>query len=77
MQCPAFDSGLPLGVCVDRAAEAPTARGDAGLRTDTQISVTRLSAMRIPCLLHDVSAVRLLHGVVPIAVEHDDWHRLH
>jgi hypothetical protein len=36
---------------MDRAAEAPAGRRDAGLRTDTQYGATILNAVRVPRLL--------------------------
>jgi len=77
VQCPDFDSNLSVGVGVDGATETSAARSDTRLCTDTQFSAARLSAMRFLCLLHDVRPVGLLHGVVPVTVEHDDRHRLH
>jgi hypothetical protein len=71
-----LDADVPPVVGMDRPAEAPASRGDAGQRLGTQAGALRQLPVGVPGLLHDVFPVRLLHGVVAVAMEHDHRHRL-
>ena len=74
MHSPGFDMALPLGVDMHRSAVASSARGRAAFSADACDFVPQLRRMRVRGLMDDLGTVRVLHGVIPVAVEDDDRH---
>ena len=76
MQGPTFDANLPVRVCVDRAAETLALWSDARLCAGLKLGFSCLSVVGVPCLLHEVRTVCLLHCVVSVAMKDDERHSL-
>ena len=74
MDSPCFDLRCARLICMHGSAVRPAAGRCSAVRTGVKCSAASLRLERSACRMNDLNTVRMLNGVITVAVEHDGGH---